>query len=172
MAKADSYNFIKPLLKDRKGDLHDPGNFRPIALLSHLFKLYEGILNKRLVDFLEGYSDSPSGEPKPRLNEESNGFRPGRGCLDNLFLIRELILDQKFRQKAKKPLILAFLDIRKAFDRVCRPILWHRMYGMGITGRFWRVIRGLYSGFGGKVKAGGGLTNPFRNNTGVVQGSR
>ncbi len=94
---------IKPLLKDRSGDIHDPGNFRPIALLSHLFKAYEGILNRRLVDFLEGFD--AEGGPKPKLNEESNGFRPGRGCVDNLYLLRELTLDQKFTQKGKKPLI-------------------------------------------------------------------
>ena len=41
---------IKPILKDRDGDLHDAGNFRPIALLSQLFKLYEAVLNWRLIE--------------------------------------------------------------------------------------------------------------------------
>ena len=102
--------------------MHDPGNFRPIALLSQLFKLYEAILNKRLVNHLEGVRES--GEPRPLLAEEANGFRSGRECMDNLFLLRECALDNKFEKGGKQPLILAFLDIRKAFDRVCRPILW------------------------------------------------
>ena len=66
---------IKPILKDSSGDIHDPGNFRPIALLSHLFKAYEGILNRRLVDFLEGFDQE--GEPKPRLNEEFQWVQAG-----------------------------------------------------------------------------------------------
>ena len=97
----------------------------------------------------------------------------GRGCLDNLFLLRELALDQQFKKSGKKkPLLFAFLDIRKAFDRVCRPILWHRMYEMGIRGRFWRVVRNLFSGFSGRVKVGERATRPFQIDTGVVQGSR
>ena len=48
------------------------------------------------------------------------------------------------RQLAQRPEQLsgtvAFLDIRKAFDRVCRPILWDRLYRKGITGRFWRIF--------------------------------
>ena len=157
-------------MKDRDGDLHDPGNFRPIALLSQLFKLYEAILNNRIINHLEGFDKD--GGPKPKLCEEQNGFRPGRGCLDNLYLIRELALDQKFMQRGRKPLLLAFLDIRKAFDRVCRPILWDRLFKKGINGRMWRVLKKLYSGFKGRAKIGSDISNPFRIDTGVVQGSR
>ena len=56
-----------------------------------------------------------------------------KGGLDNLFLIRELTLDQKFEQRGRKPLLFAFLDIKKAFDRVSRDILWDRLFKMGIS---------------------------------------
>ena len=163
---------IAPIIKDNDGDLHDHGNFRPIALLSNIFKLYESILNRRLIDFLEGSNDNSSSEPKPRLSELQMGFRPGRGCLDNLYILRELILDHKYNQN-NKPLFFAFLDLRKAFDRVCREILWDRLFRKNVHGRFWRILRKLYSGFKGRAKFMGDiLTNPFRIDTGVVQGSR
>ena len=46
---------LVPLLKDPKGDIHDPSNFRHIiiALMSTLLKLYQSILNTRLTKFLE-----------------------------------------------------------------------------------------------------------------------
>ena len=44
---------LVPLLKDFKGDIHDPSNFRPIALMCTLLKLYQSILNERLCRFLE-----------------------------------------------------------------------------------------------------------------------
>ena len=72
---------VKPILKDKQGDIHDPGNFRPIALLSSLLKLYESMLNERLMSFIEGTRDP--GDPIPKLNEETNGFRERRWCMDN-----------------------------------------------------------------------------------------
>ena len=92
--------------------------------------------------------------------------------MDNIFLLRELVLDNKINRKGKKPLLLCFLDVRKAFDRVCRPILWDRLWRKGVTGKMWRVLRGLYSNFHGRVKTSDGLTEPFPVETGVVQGSR
>ena len=163
---------IAPIIKDHEGDVHDPGNFRPIALLSNIFKLYESILNRRLIDFLEDLRKDSSEEPQPRLSELQMGFRPGRSCVDNLYILRELILDYKFKQN-NKPIYLAFLDLRKAFDRVCREILWDRLFQKGVHGRFWRIIRKLYSDFKGRAKFKGNIiTNPFRIDTGVVQGSR
>ena len=160
---------IKPILKNPDGDVHDPGNFRPIALLSQLFKTYESMLNARLVSFLEGNLEGAQGPPL--LNEEANGFRPKRSTLDNIFILRELAIDHR-SSKSKKPLVLCFLDIKKAFDKVNRPILWHRLWNLGVQGRFWRVLRNLYSSFCGRVKAGGCLTREFLIRTGVVQGSR
>ena len=162
---------IFPIVKDKNEDIHCPNNYRPIALLSNIFKLYECILNRRLTEHLEGFNDADS-DPEPLLREEQNGFRPGRSCVDNIFLLRELALDHKFQQRGK-PLFFAFLDIRKAFDRVCRPILWDRLFKMGVHGRMWRVLRGLFSNFRGQVKFKNNLlTSPFRIDTGVVQGSR
>ena len=42
------------------------------------------------------------------------------------------------------------------------------MFSKGVQGRFWRVLRNLYSGFRGRVKpdSAGALTNPFRIDTG------
>ena len=43
----------KVIALDKKGEKYNSGNYRPISLLSCLNKLFEKILRKRLVRFLE-----------------------------------------------------------------------------------------------------------------------
>ena len=39
---------LVPFLKDSDGDNHDPSNFRPIALIPFLTKIYQSIILRRL----------------------------------------------------------------------------------------------------------------------------
>ena len=61
---------IVPIWK-RKGDAQDPGKYRGITVLSHIMKLLERILDKRLRERVER-----------ELGEEQLGFRKGRGTTD------------------------------------------------------------------------------------------
>ena len=65
--------FITPVYK--KGNRSDPGNYRPISLTSHIIKIFERILRKRIVAFLE---------ENKILNQTQHGFRKGRSCLTQL----------------------------------------------------------------------------------------
>ena len=64
------------------------------------------------------------------LGEEQCGFRIGRGCVDQLFVMRQLC--EKFLAKGKD-FFWAFMDLEKAYDRVDRDALWQllRLYGVG-----------------------------------------
>ena len=44
---------LRPFIKDNTKDVHDPSNYRTISLLNTLLKIYEGIIHKRIVSFLE-----------------------------------------------------------------------------------------------------------------------
>ena len=81
---------ICPLVKDMEGDVHDPANFRPIALLNSIFKIYERILKERVQKFLENKGVSPSADGR-KLMDQQNGFRNGRSTIDPLFLIMEIV---------------------------------------------------------------------------------
>ena len=61
---------IVPIWK-RKGDVHDPGKYRGITLLSQVLKLLEGVLDARIRRRVEG-----------DFGEEQQGFRNGRGNAD------------------------------------------------------------------------------------------
>lgn len=73
----------------KKGDKRDPSNYRGISLISVIGKLFCSLVNTRLQTWVEANSI---------LSEEQGGFRPKRGCPDQLFILNEII-PQKCRYK-------------------------------------------------------------------------
>ena len=73
---------IAPIPKSSQADPKIPLNYRGISLLCNFAKLYSGILNKRLLSYLEANN---------KLVDEQNGFRPDRSCLDHVFSLTTII---------------------------------------------------------------------------------
>ena len=48
--------------------------------------------------------------------EEQERFRIGRGCLYQMFLWKQLV--EKYR--GKKELFVTFMELKRAYDKVCR----------------------------------------------------
>ena len=70
---------IVPIWK-RKGDVHDPGKYRGITLLSQVLKLLERVLDARIRRRVEG-----------DFGEEQQGFRKGRGTADGMYVLRQMV---------------------------------------------------------------------------------
>jgi hypothetical protein len=51
------------------------------------------------------------------LSDAQGGFRENRGTLDQIFVLNEIVAMQ---QEKKSLMLLAFLDVRKAYDKVWR----------------------------------------------------
>ncbi len=64
------------------------------------------------------------------MSEEQGGFRKGRRCVDQIFAIKVVV--EEYLGKGKK-LYSAFMDLKKAYDRVDREALWSvlKIYGVG-----------------------------------------
>ena len=140
------------------GDPFDCGDYRGITLLSVVYKLLSAILNSRLSAFCER---------EGKLAEEQGGFRPGRGCADQVFNLDSIV---KGRLLDNKPTFLCFIDIKKAYDRVWRDGLWARLAAIGVRGKMWRIIRMMYSTTSSSVFAGGKDSDFFDFDLGVRQG--
>jgi len=82
----------------------DPGNYRPITLLSVIGKLFGSILEKRL---------SSWAERTLALADEQGGFRRGRGTSDLILMLREIIMTRGSRGQCT---LATFIDARKAYD--------------------------------------------------------
>lgn len=112
----------------------DPANTRGIALQPAMRKLFTLLLYTRLQEYTEENSLLPPLQ---------NGFRLNHRTADNIFILRTL------HEKAlltKSPLIIAQIDIRKAFDSVDRAKLFEDLYSLGIHGSLIEVLRLAYSG--------------------------
>ena len=98
------FAYIQPVPK--KGDRSNPSNYRPIALISCLSKVFESILNKKILKHLSLHN---------LLSDRQYGFRQGRSTGDLLaFLTKSW--SSSFRDFGET--FAVALDISKAFDRV------------------------------------------------------
>ena len=121
---------IVPLYKG-KGDKGDCKNYRGISLLSIPGKVYGRILIERVRGMTEGMID-----------EEQCGFRRGRGCVDQVFTVKQL--SEKYVGKGKD-LFVAYMDLEKAYDRIDRDAMWRVLRMYGINGNLLRAIQSLYA---------------------------
>ena len=64
----------------------------------------------------------------------------------------------------------AFIDVRKAYDRVWRDGLWKRLWDAGVRGKMWRVLRAMYKETKSCVMVDGKQTDWFETKMGVRQG--
>ena len=112
-----------------KGDVHGCSNFRGISLLSVVEKVYGRILINRIKDKTENV-----------IAEVQSDFRRGRGCTDQIFIVRQIC--EKYLGKGKD-VYFAFFDLEKANDRIDRDAVWNvlRLYGIG--GRLLRGVKSL-----------------------------
>ena len=160
---------LRPFLKDSKKDSSDPSNYRPISLLNTIMKIYEGIICKRVISFLE---------ENDTISPLQAAYRNGKSTSDHILVLHELFLEYRFNKvgprggRAKKILYMCFLDFKKAFDTVVRYLLFLKLAKAGIQGKILRVIQNLFSSNPANVLVGNFLSPEFEIHRGVLQGSK
>lgn len=117
----------------KKGSIEQLDQCRGIAIASNIGKIFARVMYKRLGRVVER---------EGMLGEIQNGFRPGRRVVDHVFTLSQVL---EMARKRRKKVYMAFLDVRKAYDRVWREALWGKMEGLGFGGRFLDVLKALYS---------------------------
>lgn len=143
------------VIMHKKGDIANLKNYRPISLLSHIYKLYTKIITKRLTNKLDSY--------QPR---EQAGFRRNFGTNDHLQVIKTLI---EKCVEYNKPLILIFVDYEKAFDTVDQQKMLLALADCRIDHRYIEAIKNIYSTATSCVRLHE-ETSKFRIERGVRQG--
>ena len=61
-----------------------------------------------------------------------------------------------------------FMDLKKAFDKIPRELLFKKLYKFGIRGKIFRVIRDIYTNIKAKVLIDGYLSPVFNIQFGVM----
>ena len=155
----DSWAQINVHMLFKKGDRNCPENYRPIALMNSITKIFTQILNYRLSNWAILYEKIP---------EFQAGFRQARGCLDNIFSLNTLI--QLQLQKNKGKAFALFIDFKSAFPSVKHNLLWKKLLELGVSSKFINIIRNLYSKAFLFIKNKEGLSEPIPVVEGVLQG--
>ena len=99
-------------------------------MTSHLIKLFERILRKRIVHHLE---------TRGLISPNQHGFRKDRNCLTQLLhhiVIDEIMIDLDCDANAD----VIYLDFSKAFDKVDHAILLKKLKSYGITGKLYNCL--------------------------------
>ena len=149
------------MLFKNKGSHKDPSKYRCIGLLNHSYKILSIIILMRLLQSSEGF-----------LPDWQAGFRAGRGCRDNSFILRTLC-DRVMA--LGESIAITFIDYTAAFDTVSHKFLDEALAEAGAPIKVRAMFRAVYSSAsafttvpasdGRKVKS-----DVFGIRRGVVQG--
>ena len=140
----------------KKGDLSVCGNWRGINLLSVPGKLFCRVLLQRMRQAIER-----------TLREEKAGFRSGRGCTDQIFVLRTIV-EQSLEWNSS--LYINYIDFEKAFDSIHHPSLWKILQAYGFPQKVINILKDMYADNQCCVRHDGQHSDWFHVKTGVRQG--
>ena len=112
---------VVPVFKN-VGERSTAKNYHPVSLLSVVSKVFEKLVNNRIVDHLEKCG---------LFSDFQYGFRSSRSTADLLTVVSDRIARAFNRSGATRAVAL---DISKAFDRVWHVGLLHKLKSYGISG--------------------------------------
>ena len=141
------------------GERSTAKNYPPVSLLSVVSKVFEKLVNNRIVDHLEkcGF-----------FSDFQYGFRSCRSTADLLTVVSDRIARAFNKSGATRAVAL---DISKAFDRVWHDGLLHKLKSYGISGQIFGLISSFLSNRRLRVVLDGKSSQEYPVNAGVPQGS-
>ena len=116
----------------KSGELKNPDNCRGITINSCLSKLFNLLLNNRLLCLIN---------EKNILKNNQIGFRKGFRTADDVLTIKTLM--DKYLSENKK-LYFCFVDFRKAYDNIWRKALFEKFLGYGVSTNFVSLLKNIY----------------------------
>ena len=119
----DKLKVAKVIPVFKKNDKQDPGNYRPISLLSIINKILEKVMYARVMSFLKKFN---------LLYKYQFGFREGHSTTQAVIEITDNILEELNKQNMVAGI---YLDLSKAFDTVCHKILLAKLEHYGVRGK-------------------------------------
>ena len=117
----------------KKGDRMLPESYRGIALVNTTPKLFTHLLAVRIKTW---------GESRGIFPESQAGFRVGRSCADQNFIL--YAVSAYFRIKKKQSLVCVMVDLSRAFDSLKHSLLWSKLAKLGLSSRILAFLRSLY----------------------------
>ena len=149
------------MLYKKKGSSDDCSKYHALGLLNHAYKIMAICLLNRMVKETEWF-----------MPEWQAGFRNGRGCRDNVLLLR-VIYDQIIRGNNK--CVITYIDFEAAFDSVSHKFLDAALKKANASRKTRAMFRVIYAAAQGAARVLGKdgkyiLSKVFEIARGVIQG--
>ena len=148
---------VVPIFKN--GNRGVPSNYRPVALTSHLIKVFEKVLRKYIVAYME---------ENQLFNSGQYGFRLGRSCLNQLIAHFDHITRLL---ESGQNVDVAYLDFAKTFDKVDFLVTMRKLHSIGISGKLGQWVYSFLNERKQAVIVNGAKSNLSEVSSGVPQGS-
>ena len=148
---------IKSIYKG-KGSTAELKNHRGIFIGNAILKILESLIHNRAAPVTE----------KSGFTESQIGGRKSRGIYDHIFTLRSIMEEYKY---IKSPIILEFIDLVKAFDKMILKNVLNDLWKAEVKGKIWRNIYMINQTAFIKVKTPAGLTEEFQIGETLKQGS-
>ena len=150
---------VTPVFKN-KGSREQMNNYRPISIICNLSKIFEKLLNSRLLNFFKSQSI---------LSQNQFGFRENSNTeLAAISLINRILPALENKTYA----ICIFLDFTACFDTVDRLLLFRKLERCGVRGKCIEFIKSFFNNRKHFVEYGGCSSEIVPQLLGVIQGSR
>ncbi|CAI5474483.1 unnamed protein product [Closterium sp. Yama58-4] len=144
------------ILLHKKGERSDLGNYRPITLLSAIYKIVAKLLTNRMKKVLPQV-----------ISENQFSFIPGRRLADAVKVVADTIDAAVI---GKEDWYLLMVDFQKAYDSVSRTFLFRTLERMGFPAAFINWTRGLHEHAATQLLVNGWLGERVNVESGVRQG--
>ncbi|GBG60615.1 hypothetical protein CBR_g8636 [Chara braunii] len=140
----------------KKSDKMNIRNYRPITLLTVVYKMLSKALANRLIDVIEGL-----------IHPAQTGFLRNRNIQENILLINQMI---SLAQQSRSNAAFIFIDFEKAYDHVDWLFLDRCLERMNFGMAFRRWINILHRDATMRVQINGSLTSEIKLQRFVRQG--
>ncbi|CAF0989180.1 unnamed protein product [Brachionus calyciflorus] len=149
---------VTPLFK-KKGSSEDLNNYRGISILPPVAKLFEKLLHKQILDYLNKNNI---------ISDDQHGFRANYSCESAL---HEIISEINNIRSKRLIGLLLFIDFRKAFDTIDSQLLLIKLRKYGFSNSAINLIKSYFDNRVQFVKIDEFKSDPLEVKLGVPQGS-
>ena len=149
--------FVSPIYK--KGNRAEAVNYRPVSLTSHVVKVYERVLRKVMVQYLEDNN---------LISCKQHGFRAGRSCLTQMLSHFDDIMVGLTEGMDTDSI---YLDYAKAFDKVDHGLLLQKLQRYGFNSKVTSWIQSFLTNRSQSVVVSGHHSKISEILSGVPQGT-